>query len=148
MEPRHCSPAPAAPLTAEASNNPPSPAMSLVSGATGAGDESRLTLTATVRDHWQPATRYTSGRYVATCHLVGPGIDAKATQDKDGDIHLRGTWPAELTCALEYVAAVEHEAHRDGWACTACPDGAWAWRVGPRGQYEAVTERAAQMEAA
>jgi hypothetical protein len=141
MRDAHRDSTPATPARSPAgSPRTPSCAVAAADTRTGLGGVERVT--ATVRDHWQPATRYTSGRYVATCHLVGPGIDAKATQDSGGDIHLRGTWPAELTCALEYVAAVEHEAHRDGWACTACPDGAWAWRVGPRGQYEAVTDRA------
>jgi hypothetical protein len=80
------------------------------------------------------------------CDLRGTGIRATATYDADSEPSLRGTYPADLEDALLYVAAVEWEAHLNGWGSTAWPDGAWAWVVGPRGQHEAVTERAAWMK--
>jgi hypothetical protein len=79
------------------------------------------------------------------CDLRGPGVRATATYDADSEPSLRGTYPADLEDALLYVAAVEWEAHVNGWGSTAWPDGVWAWVVGPRGQHEAVTERAAQI---
>jgi hypothetical protein len=143
MEPRHTSPAPAASLTAEASINPPSPATPLVSGVTGAGEPSTAASCAAVHvtGFFRVADIDDDRDLRPCCDLRGPGVRATATYDADSEPSLRGTYPADLEDALLYVAAVEWEAHVNGWGSTTWPDGVWAWKVGPRGQHEAVTER-------